>query len=139
MTSRPPSRWRAFVAVFCLFTVALLYAPLGGAAWYIYSRACCATESQCPIHGNHGSHSPATAEHSMDCGHDMLAVRQCRMDCCHHADRPALVPMIFVLPTPVSLASAMGFEGLAPASALQNTLSSIEPASPPPRISPVAA
>ncbi|HVH71048.1 MAG TPA: hypothetical protein VNB49_08075 [Candidatus Dormibacteraeota bacterium] len=134
MTLQPQKRWRVSVAVFCLFTVALLYAPLGGAAWFVYSRACCTAE-QCPIHEHHGSHSPATARHTIDCGHDRLSMTQCAMSCGHHHDRPALAPVIFVLSAAVNLTAPTSFEALTPASSSQDTFSSTEPLLPPPRIS----
>ena len=138
MTPRSKNRRRSFLAVLCLLAVALLYAPLGGAAWFVYTGACCST-GQCPIHGHHHSQTPSDPEHAMDCGHDMAAAAQCCMSCCHNPDRPAAAPAIFVLPTPVTVSVPTNFEVLVPALASTNTFHSIEPLSPPPRTSVLAA
>ena len=132
MIFRPQNRWRSFLAVPCLVAVALLYAPLGGAAWFVYTGACCNT-GQCPIHGHHNSQTPFRPEHAMDCGHNMAAMTHCSMSCCQHPDRPALTPGIFVLPAPITVSSVTSFEPLIPAAESRNILSLLEPISPPPR------
>src|SRR5260370_4683575 len=138
MTTRPQNRLRSLFAMLCLVAVALLYAPLGGAAWLLYSSACC-TSGQCPIHGHHHQQMPATPEHAMNCGHNMAAMASCSMSCCQHPDRPAVTPIIFVLPPPVTASTITTFEALVPAPEQRNTVGSTKPLSPPPRISLAAA
>jgi len=101
MTFRNQNRWRSFFATLCLVAVVLLYAPVGGAAWLLYSSACCTHGAQCPIHGHHHEQTPDNPEHAMDCGHKMPAIAQCSMSCCQNPDRPAVAPAIFVLPAPL--------------------------------------
>jgi hypothetical protein len=122
----------------CLVAVVLLYASLGGAAWSLYSTVCC-TSQQCPIKGHHAKHAPAASEHAMNCGHDMPAMSTCTMSCCHNPDRPALAPVIFVLPSPLTLREAMSFEAFVPLPGLQAMAIAFPPLSPPPRICVAAA
>lgn len=135
MMARRLNTRRSFFATLCLVAVVLLYAPLGGAAWFVYSGGCCTSGSECPIHGHHHSQTPSGPEHAMDCGHDMPAVTQCSMSCCHNPDRPGLAPVIFVLPVPIRVSASTSFELLAPLPGSQDSVSSIEPLSPPPRLS----
>lgn len=139
MTARPQNRLRSLFAMLCLVAVVLLYAPLGGAAWSLYSSACCTSGAECPIHGHRHAQVPARSDNAMDCGHDMPAMTQCSMSCCHNPDSPALAPVIFVLPAPFGASAAIGSEALVLAPGPQNTFYSIEPLSPPPRISLLAA
>lgn len=134
MTLRSQNRRRSLLATLCLVSVALLYAPLGGAAWALYSGACCKSGRQCPIHGYHHSQAPSGPEHAMDCSHDMAASTQCSMSCCHHPDRPAVTPVVFLLPAPLTVTATMDFKGLGPLPGSGNTVTSIKPLSPPPRI-----
>jgi len=133
VTMRPHNRLRSLFAMLCLVAVVLLYAPLGGAAWSLYTAACC-TAGQCPIHGNQPSHAPAAPKQAMDCGHDMPAMTQCSMSCCQHPDRPVIAPVIFVLPAPLAVSALTNFDRFAPRSGARSAVSSIEPLSPPPRI-----
>lgn len=139
MTLRHQNRWRSFFATLCLVAVVLLYAPFGAAAWIISSGACCASSGQCPIHGHHHEQMPAGAKHAMDCGHEMSTMAQCIMSCCHNPERPAVASVIFVLPAPVTFSAAATFESLTALSGPQNPVTTLEPLSPPPRFSPLAA
>ena|SRR5215469_11820265 len=130
---------RSLFATLCLIAVVLLYAPLGGAAWFVYSGACCNSGSQCPIHGHHSSQTPSGPEHAMDCSHGMLAMRQCSMSCCHDPDRPAIAPVIFVLPAHITVSASTSFALLVPLPGSKDSVNSIEPLSPPPRTSAPAA
>jgi len=140
MTSGPQTCRRPLFAMLCLVAVVLLYAPLGGAAWFVYAGACCYT-GQCPIHGHPPSQTPSSPEHAMDCGHDQeMATRtSCSMSCCHNPDRAALTPVIFVLPAPFSVSTATNFEVLVSPPGSMNAFYSTEPLSPPPRISALPA
>src|SRR5690348_14787251 len=133
------NRWRSFFATLCLVAVVLLYAPLGGAAWLLYSGACCTSGGQCPIHGHHHTQTPATSGHAMDCGHKMPGMAQCSVSCCQNPDRPAVASAIFVLPAPVTVSAAATFESLTAFSGPRNSVISFEPLSPPPRLPAVAA
>lgn len=139
MTLRHQNRWRSSVATLCLVAVALLYAPFGAAAWALSSRSCCTSGAQCPIHGHHHMQRPASPGHAMDCGHEMAAMGKCSISCCHNPDRPAVAPFIFVLPAPVTVSATATFESLTALSRPENSFTSLEPLSPPPRFSTLAA
>lgn len=132
MMARRQNTARSFFAMLCLIAVFLLYAPLGGAAWYVYSGACCTT-GQCPIHGHHSSHSPATHERALDCGHETPSVASCNMSCCHDPDRPALTPVIFLLPAVLTISPNATFEPFLSLPGSPDSPNSTEPLSPPPR------
>lgn len=138
MAARRQNAWRSFFASFCLAALVLLYASLGGAAWSLYSAACCTT-AQCPIKGHHHQHAPAAPGHAMDCGHEMAGMSSCSMSCCQNPDRPALGAIVFVLPAPATVSVHVIFEPFIPLPSVLNFLRSIEPLSPPPRISARAA
>src|SRR5215471_5225414 len=138
MTIGHQNRLRMFFAGVCLVTVVVLYAPLGAAAWSLYSHACCTT-GQCPIHGHRHQPSPATSEDPMDCGHHTAAMSMCKMSCCHQSDRPALAPVVFVLPPAVAVSAPSNLKPLVTISMLQKDLRLFEPPSPPPRFFPAAA
>lgn len=75
----------------------------------------------------------------MDCGHGIAAMAQCSMSCCHNPDKPAVAPVIFVLPAPFTVSVASNFEPLIAVSDPQNSIHSFEPLSPPPRFAASAA
>src|SRR5215471_4030166 len=139
MSLRHQNRCRSLFASLCLVAIALVYAPLGGAAWALYSAACCKLGSQCPVHGHHHTQTPASSEHTMDCGHEMAGMAECSMSCCNHPDRPAVAPVIFVLPAPATVSLAANFEPWIAPSGPQRSVFSLEPLSPPPRASALAA
>jgi hypothetical protein len=120
---------------FCLLAVALLYAPLAGAALLAYGADCCVGGfCNVPEHHHH-KQQPAASQDSgpMDCGHEMSGMTSCSMSCCKDPARPALMPVAFVLP-PASFAPAVG-EVLRPvqmASSLEISRF-VKPLSPPPR------
>src|SRR5215470_11346115 len=131
-------RWRSFFATLCLFAVALLYAPLGGAAWSLYSAACC-TSGQCPIHGHHHQNSPASSPNPMDCGHEMPGTSKCTLSCCHNSEHSVVAPVLFVLPPIVNISapSELNSSVIFPTASVD--LRSLGPLSPPPRLSSAAA
>ncbi len=133
-------RRRSFFATLCLVAVVLLYAPLAGAAWSLNSTACC-TVGQCPVHGYHHQHSPASSRKQglMDCGREMPGMSKCTMSCCHDSDHPAIAPVMFVLPPAVSVSAPSSLKSCITFSKPSNDLRSIEPLSPPPRLSAAAA
>src|SRR6266566_4041678 len=139
MPPRSQNRRRSLLAVLCLVAVVLLYAPLGGAVWSLYSAPCCTSGTQCPVHGHHHSQTPSGPEHAMDCGHDLPAITECSMSCCHHPERPALTPVVFLLPAPFTVTATMACEELGPLPGSRNTVASLKPLSPPPRILALAA
>src|SRR5256884_4550184 len=116
MPPRSQNRRRSLLAVLCLVAVALLYAPLGGAVWSLYSAPFCTTGTQCPVHGHHHSQTPSGPEHAMDCGHDLPALPECSMSCCHHPERPAPAPVVFLLPAPFTVTATMACEEIGRAS-----------------------
>ena len=135
MTARRQIRWRSFFAVTCLLALVLLYAPLGAAAWSSYKAACC-TSGQCPIPEHHHK-SPAAPANHMDCGHDMHGVpgmTSCAMSCCQDSHRPAVASAIFVLPVPATFSAPSTLPTTIISSRFPDLLRSIEPLSPPPRL-----
>jgi hypothetical protein len=135
MSSPKQKRHRMAAAWLCLLAVALLYAPLAGAALLAYGVDCCAGGfCKVPEHHHH-KQPPAAPQDSapMDCGHDMSGMTPCSMSCCKDPARPALIPGAFVLP-PASIAPAVG-EVLRPVQ-MASTLEIsrfVKPLSPPPR------
>jgi hypothetical protein len=93
-------RVRSAAAGLCLLAVALLYAPMAGAAFLAYSADCCVGGfCNIPAHHHH-KQPPAQSEDSapMDCGHDMSGLTPCSMSCCKDPSRPAIVPGAFLIP-----------------------------------------
>ena len=122
----------------CLLAVALLYAPLAGAALLANGMNCCAG-GVCPIpeHHHHKQQQAAAKEAApMDCGHEMGGMTSCSMSCCKDPSRPALIPGAFVLPE-VSFAPAAGevLHTVRLASSLEISRF-VKPLSPPPRSTP---
>jgi hypothetical protein len=138
MIIRRQNRSRSFFAAICLLAVALLYAPLAAAAWSSYATACCGSD-QCPIKEHHHQQSPAPPENHMDCGHEMARLSACTMSCCQNSDRQAITSMAFVLPSAVSVPPLAAFASAFEFPKLPDSLLSIAPLSPPPRLSPPAA
>jgi len=119
-----------------LLAVALLYAPLAGAALLAYGVDCCVGGfCNVPEH-HHRKSQPAPLQDSapMDCGHDTSGMTSCSMSCCKDPSSPALMPGAFVLPLanfvpsareeihPIRLASSFEISRF------------VKPLSPPPRI-----
>jgi hypothetical protein len=119
----------------CLLAVALLYAPLVGAALLANGVNCCAG-GVCPIpeHHHHKQQQAAAKEAApMDCGHEMGGLTSCSMSCCKDPSRPALIPGAFVVPE-LSFAPAAGevLHAVRLASSLEISRF-VKPLSPPPR------
>jgi hypothetical protein len=123
----------------CLLAVALLYAPLAGAALLAHGVNCCAG-GVCPIpehHHHKQQQAPVREAAPMDCGHEMGGgMTSCSMSCCKDPSRPALIPGAFVLPG-VSFAPAVG-EVLhtMPLTSSLEISRFVKPLSPPPRSTP---
>jgi hypothetical protein len=101
---------RIVAAWLCLMAVALLYAPMAGAAWLAHSKDsmdCCAG-GFCPMAAHrHHKQMPAPSQNSspMNCEHDMGGMNgmgACSVSCCQNPARLALLPSLFLLP-PASL------------------------------------
>jgi hypothetical protein len=131
-------RRRSISAAMCLFMVALLYAPLAGAAWWSYQMACCMS-GQCPIASHHHQKTPAAPANHMDCSHDMSGMMACAMSCCHDSDRSLVTSITFVLPPSIAVAAAAALESSFELAKLLDFPRSIEPLSPPPRFVSAAA
>jgi hypothetical protein len=117
-----------FAAWLCLLAVALLYAPLAGAAWSAHALDCC-TAGFCKIPEHHHKKAPAPT----DCDHGS-GMSNCSMSCCQDQDSPVVTAMTFVLP-PLMLVSVP----LHATRAMDSPHSieiprSIQPLLPPPRI-----
>jgi hypothetical protein len=136
VSSLKQKRPRTAAAWFCLLAVALLHAPLAGAALLAYGVDCCVGGfCNVPEHHHH-KQPPAASQHSapMDCGHDMSGMTSCSMSCCKDPARPALIPGAFLLPS-LSFAPADG-EVLRSARLTRPLEISrfVKPLSPPPRL-----
>lgn len=135
LSSLKQKRLRIAAAWFCLLAVALLYAPLAGAALLAHGVDCCVGGfCNVPEHHHH-KQPPAPTQHSapMDCGHDISGMTSCSMSCCKDPARPALIPGAFLVPS-LSFAPAVG----AVLDSVQLTASLeifrfVKPLSPPPR------
>lgn len=98
---------RNVAAWMCMVAVALLYAPLAGAAFLAHGIDCCAGRF-CPIREHHHNTQKAAESQDampMDCdhemnrhGHDVGGMMSCSMSCCQDVARPALIPGAFPLP-----------------------------------------
>jgi len=137
MALRDQNRWHSFCASFCLLAVVLLYAPLAAASWSSYKASCC-TSDQCPIKEHHHQKAPAPPEKQMNCGHEMAGLSACTMSCCRNQDRPAITPAAFVLPPPVIVPALAPFASAFEFAKPLDSLLSVAPPSPPPRLSPAA-
>jgi hypothetical protein len=129
------NRLRSATAWLCLLAVALLYAPMAGAALLAYGVDCCVGGfCNIPEHHHHKSQPAPTQDTApMDCVHDMSGMKPCSMSCCKDPARPALIPGAFVLP-PASFVPAAS-EVVRPI-LLANHLEIsrfVKPLSPPPR------
>ena len=136
VSSLQQERPRMAAAWFCLLAVALLHAPLAGAALLAYGVDCCAGGfCNVPEHHHH-KQPPAASQHSapMDCGHDMSGMTSCSMSCCKDPARPALIPGAFLLPS-LGFAPAAG-EALRSArlTSFLEISRFVKPLSPPPRL-----
>jgi hypothetical protein len=131
-------RRRSLSASVCLLVVALLYAPLAGAAWSSHQSACCMSD-QCPIPAHHHQKTPAAPANHMDCGHDLTAMMACSMSCCHDADRSLAASIAFVLPPSVPVAAPAVIKSSIELAKPLDFPRSIEPLSPPPRFVSAAA
>lgn len=129
-------RIRSTAVWLCLLSVALLYAPLAGAALLAHGVDCCLGGfCNVPEHHHHHKQKSVSSQESspMDCRHDMSGITPCKMSCCKDPARPALIPGAFVLPE-LSFAPSAG-EVLRPvqlASSLEISRF-VKPLSPPPR------
>ena len=103
---------RNAAAWICMAAVALLYAPLAGAALVASGIGCCAG-AYCPIRSHHHkTQKPAAPQDSlpMDCehakngrAHAASGMLSCSMSCCQDGIRPALIPGAFPLPEVTAL------------------------------------
>jgi hypothetical protein len=124
---------RSFAACFCLLAVALLYAPLGGAAWASLAMSCC-NGDHCNIPQHHHQKPDAQPASHEDCAHGAGGLMACSMSCCQNPDQPIVSAMIFVLP-PLAFAAVPNFSAGAEAPAHSDEIArSIKPLSPPPRV-----
>ena len=135
MRKKRQKRVQLAAAGVCLLAVALLYAPLAGAALLANGVNCCAG-GVCPIpeHHHHKQQQAAAKEAApMDCGHEMGGMTSCSMSCCKDPSRPALIPGAFVVPD-ASLVPAAGevLHAVQLASSLEISRF-VKPLSPPPR------
>ncbi len=135
VTKKRQKRIRMAAAWLCLLAVALLYAPLAGAALLANGVDCCAG-GFCPIaeHHHHKQQpSPKQAPAASDCGHEMRGMKTCSMSCCKDPSRPALIPGAFVLPAADFVPAADELLQTVPLTNLLEISRFVKPLSPPPR------
>jgi len=131
------TRASILAAGFCLVVVFLMYAPFAAIAYSAHAMSCC-TGDHCPIREHHHQATPSASRNDMNCGHGLSGMTACTMSCCHQDERSGITPIAFVLPGSSS-ASAQTFTTPLVAALQQIELPrSIEPLSPPPRVTPAA-
>ncbi len=133
MTDRIHHRRRIFSALACLLAVVFVYAPLVRAAWSSHAMACCAG-GYCNIPNHHHQKAPANSFASEDCGHGM-ALMNCSMSCCQDPDKPVVTSVAFVLPPATFTSSPILVTRRIERTRSIEIPRSVEPLSPPPRIS----
>jgi hypothetical protein len=134
----------------CLLAVILLWAPLGAVALEANGMGCCIA-GFC-AHGLHGHQrgeqappaEPAAAETSMGCEHHGATrnkpdAMKCSLSCCHETSAAMAAAIVFVLPATTSLSAPLGASSASPELTATEFMQSIEPLSPPPRITLPAA
>jgi len=121
-------------AAFCMLAVALLYAPFAAAVISARAAACC-TSGHCPIPQHHRHSSHAAPASPMDCRHNMSSAAECSLSCCHTPERAFLFPVAFLLPHVTPLATPACAMRASQAREISELPRTIEPPSPPPRLS----
>src|SRR6266852_703288 len=137
LRTRIPNRRPIFSAGLCLVAVVLLYAPFAAAGWPAHSMACC-TGDHCPIREHHHRKAPAAPNTAEDCDHTTSGLTACTMSCCHPNARLLVASITFLLP---SLAPVPAPTPATRPSAWRSQLEfsrSVEPPSPPPRLTATA-
>src|SRR5260370_30832916 len=138
MPPRHQDRRHSLFASVCLFAVVMLHAPLAGAFWSSHGAACC-TSDHCPIPAHHHRKAPAAPANDMDCGHDMPGMTAFTLSCCQNPDRPAVTPVLFLLPSSVNISGPATFESAINLSKPLHFSQSTHTLSPPPRFTVAAA
>jgi|SRR3974390_680244 len=138
----PIAPGKKLAALFCLFSVLLIWAPAWASVIQSQQMDCCA-DGLCPAHGGHHNKSSEPVSHPaqspMDCDHHddssqkSSGLAACSLSCCHDLDHPTTAAAIFVLPALTQIAEPA--VALAPISflALTNFAHVSDPLSPPPR------
>jgi hypothetical protein len=128
---------RVFGAWVCLLAAAVLYAPLGGAAWASRAMACC-TADHCNIPEHHHQKASPHPASDMNCGHDMPGMSECSMSCCQNPERQVVTAMLFVLPPLTSAWAPMQITGDVTFSGFPELPRFIQPLLQPPRVAAAA-
>jgi len=128
---------RRVTSLVCLFAALLLQGPVVSAL-AIASGVCCAGD-RCPIAAHH--HSLAKSEEApMDCDHNQAhsrhKVRSCSMSCCEKTEQFAVHGNVFLLTSPIELASANPFSETVSPFGASETAVPFAPLSPPPKALP---
>ena len=132
----------------CLLAVMLLWAPLWAMALEASAMGCCAdgfcgrathehqkTNQAVKLH-------PAPAETPMECEHQGGAARnkagamKCSLSCCHEGSEALAAAVLFILPRTAPVSVPLGVAWASPKLTAAGFTQSIEPLSPPPRITP---
>ena len=147
----PIAAGRKMGAWVCLLEVLLLWAPLGAAALEANGIGCCMAGfcARGPQGHQSGAQArpvqPAATETSMGCEHHGGATQnkpdamKCSMSCCHETSTAMAAAIIFVLPATTSLSAPLGAAWASPELTATEFMQSIQPLSPPPRITLPAA
>lgn len=147
----PIAAGRKTAAWVCLLAVLVLWAPLGAVALEANGIGCCMA-GFC-ARGPHGHQrgeqaapvKPAAAETTMGCEHHGGATQnkpdamKCSMSCCHETSAAMAAAIVFVLPATTFLSAPLGAASASPELTATVFMQSIQPLSPPPRITLPAA
>jgi hypothetical protein len=138
----PVAPGRNLGAWVCLLALFLLWTPLWAAAWQVTGMPCC-TGAICPAHGHGGSTSGTKSQSAgqenmpTECAHgSQFGMIVCQMSCCRVQDQPLTGAVIFVLPDPMTIATAVEVTAAEPRTQADVIARLFEPPSPPPRATP---
>jgi hypothetical protein len=136
----PIAPGRKLGAWVCLAALLLLWSPAWAAAWHTEEMACC-SGGMCLAH-QHSKSGPShqgqskETETPMNCEHHgTTGLTSCSMSCCQESSTALTAGIIFVLPEPTSLSQPSEATAAPVVLSPVEFLQSLEPLSPPPRIS----
>ncbi len=140
MSLRKEKEMRLAGGWICLLAVALMYAPLAGAAWLVNSDCCADGYCKVPAHhqarqGTAHTHQMPSPDREMKCEHQGNGRMACSMSCCQDSVRPTLMPVAFILPVATIVSGPGTTLRPVPVTAVSVFPQFVEPLSPPPRLS----
>ena len=142
----PVAPGRKLGAAVCLLAVMMLWAPLWAMALEASGMSCCAdgfcarTAHEHQKTAQAAAVRPSPAESPKECEHhggstpNKQGPMKCSMSCCHENSNTLATAVIFVLPIGASISVPLGVTSALPELPATEFMDSIEPLSPPPRI-----